>query len=82
MEQGDLHLGSSRWVIVTCLKGSMVGRGGGLTFDSIYLQGYINLGTSENKLCTDLLAERLSQSDMTYVDEDLLQYTDWRGQPL
>ncbi|KAM9768955.1 putative inactive 1-aminocyclopropane-1-carboxylate synthase-like protein 2 [Dama dama] len=43
--------------------------------------GYINLGTSENKLCTDLLAERLSQSDMTYIDEDLLQYTDWRGQP-
>ncbi|KAM7236094.1 hypothetical protein CapIbe_013280 [Capra ibex] len=43
--------------------------------------GYINLGTSENKLCTDLLAERLSQSDMTYIDEDLLQYADWRGRP-
>ena len=33
----------------------------GLTFSSVYLQGYINLGTSENKLCTDLLTERVSR---------------------
>lgn len=44
---------------MTCLKRSLVGRARGLTFDSAYLQGYINLGTSENKLCTDLLAERV-----------------------
>ncbi|XP_032344393.1 probable inactive 1-aminocyclopropane-1-carboxylate synthase-like protein 2 isoform X3 [Camelus ferus] len=43
--------------------------------------GFINLGTSENKLCTDLLTERLSRSDMNYIDDDLLQYSDWRGQP-
>ncbi|EPQ07203.1 1-aminocyclopropane-1-carboxylate synthase-like protein 2 [Myotis brandtii] len=41
--------------------------------------GFINLGLSENKLCIDLLTERLSQSDMNYIDGDLLQYPDWRG---
>uniref|UniRef100_A0A8D0ZH31 AlkB homolog 3, alpha-ketoglutarate dependent dioxygenase n=1 Tax=Sus scrofa TaxID=9823 RepID=A0A8D0ZH31_PIG len=43
--------------------------------------GFINLGTSENKLCIDLLTERLRRSDMNYVDDNLLQYPDWRGQP-
>uniref|UniRef100_A0A8C3YUE1 1-aminocyclopropane-1-carboxylate synthase homolog (inactive) like n=1 Tax=Catagonus wagneri TaxID=51154 RepID=A0A8C3YUE1_9CETA len=43
--------------------------------------GFINLGTSENKLCVDLLKERLRRSDMNYVDDNLLQYPDWRGQP-
>ena len=46
---------------MTCLRGSMVGMARGLTFSSVYLQGYINLGTSENKLCTDLLTERVSR---------------------
>ncbi|XP_036182839.1 probable inactive 1-aminocyclopropane-1-carboxylate synthase-like protein 2 [Myotis myotis] len=41
--------------------------------------GLINLGLSENKLCIDLLTERLSRSDMNYIDDDLLQYPDWRG---
>ncbi|XP_066219048.1 1-aminocyclopropane-1-carboxylate synthase-like protein 1 [Saccopteryx leptura] len=41
--------------------------------------GIINLGTSENKLCFDLLAQRLSQSDMLRVEPSLLQYPDWRG---
>nr|XP_036284160.1 probable inactive 1-aminocyclopropane-1-carboxylate synthase-like protein 2 [Pipistrellus kuhlii] len=41
--------------------------------------GFINLGLSENKLCIDLLTERLSQSDMNYIDDDLLQYPDWSG---
>ncbi|XP_012581128.1 PREDICTED: 1-aminocyclopropane-1-carboxylate synthase-like protein 1 isoform X2 [Condylura cristata] len=41
--------------------------------------GIINLGTSENKLCFDLLSRRLSQSDMLRVEPALLQYPDWRG---
>ncbi|KAK3526567.1 hypothetical protein QTP70_030700 [Hemibagrus guttatus] len=41
--------------------------------------GIINLGTSENKLCFDLLLKRLTQPDMLYVDPCLLQYSDWRG---
>ncbi|KAM6160265.1 1-aminocyclopropane-1-carboxylate synthase-like protein 1 [Erethizon dorsatum] len=41
--------------------------------------GIINLGTSENKLCFDLLSRRLSQSDMLRVEPPLLQYPDWRG---
>ncbi|XP_058383093.1 1-aminocyclopropane-1-carboxylate synthase-like protein 1 isoform X2 [Diceros bicornis minor] len=41
--------------------------------------GIINLGTSENKLCFDLLSRRLSQSDMLRVEAALLQYPDWRG---
>ncbi|KAM5248416.1 1-aminocyclopropane-1-carboxylate synthase-like protein 1 [Ctenodactylus gundi] len=41
--------------------------------------GIINLGTSENKLCLDLLSWRLSQSDMLRVEPALLQYPDWRG---
>ncbi|XP_010610817.1 1-aminocyclopropane-1-carboxylate synthase-like protein 1 isoform X1 [Fukomys damarensis] len=43
--------------------------------------GIINLGTSENKLCFDLLSSRLSQSDMLQVQPALLQYPDWRGHP-
>ncbi|XP_006865185.1 PREDICTED: probable inactive 1-aminocyclopropane-1-carboxylate synthase-like protein 2 [Chrysochloris asiatica] len=43
--------------------------------------GFINLCTSENKLCTDLMMARLSKSDMNYIEEALLQYPDWRGQP-
>ncbi|XP_039082735.1 probable inactive 1-aminocyclopropane-1-carboxylate synthase-like protein 2 isoform X1 [Hyaena hyaena] len=27
------------------------------------------------------MTERLSQSDMNYIEDDLLQYPDWRGQP-
>ncbi|KAF6101847.1 1-aminocyclopropane-1-carboxylate synthase-like protein (inactive) [Phyllostomus discolor] len=41
--------------------------------------GVINLGTSENKLCFDLLSRRLCQSDMLHVEPSLLQYPDWRG---
>uniref|UniRef100_A0A3Q3DBF7 1-aminocyclopropane-1-carboxylate synthase-like protein 1 n=1 Tax=Hippocampus comes TaxID=109280 RepID=A0A3Q3DBF7_HIPCM len=41
--------------------------------------GVINLGTSENKLCYDLLHKRLTRSDMLHVDPALLQYGDWRG---
>lgn len=41
--------------------------------------GIINLGTSENKLCFDLLCRRLSQNDMLQVEPSLLQYPDWRG---
>ncbi|XP_051682118.1 probable inactive 1-aminocyclopropane-1-carboxylate synthase-like protein 2 isoform X2 [Oryctolagus cuniculus] len=43
--------------------------------------GFINLGTSENKLCTYLLTERLCRSDMNRMENILLQYPDWRGQP-
>ncbi|XP_075819782.1 putative inactive 1-aminocyclopropane-1-carboxylate synthase-like protein 2 [Microtus pennsylvanicus] len=42
--------------------------------------GYINLGTSENKLCLDLIKERMSQCDMNQIEDDLLQYSDWQGQ--
>ncbi|XP_064221075.1 exostosin-2 isoform X1 [Aotus nancymaae] len=41
--------------------------------------GIINFGTSENKLCFDLLSRRLSQSDMQWLEPSLLQYPDWRG---
>lgn len=41
--------------------------------------GFINLGVNENKLCIDLVTERLSRSDMNYIDDDLLQYSDWKG---
>ncbi|XP_032023883.1 probable inactive 1-aminocyclopropane-1-carboxylate synthase-like protein 2 [Hylobates moloch] len=43
--------------------------------------GFINLGTSENKLCMDLMTERLQESDMNCIEDTLLQYPDWRGQP-
>ncbi|KAH0499946.1 putative inactive 1-aminocyclopropane-1-carboxylate synthase-like protein 2 [Microtus ochrogaster] len=43
-------------------------------------EGYINLGTSENKLCLDLIKERMSQCDMNQIEDDLLQYSDWQGQ--
>ncbi|XP_001489867.4 probable inactive 1-aminocyclopropane-1-carboxylate synthase-like protein 2 isoform X1 [Equus przewalskii] len=43
--------------------------------------GFINLGVSENKLCTDLMTERLSRSDMNHLEDALLQYSDQRGQP-
>nr|XP_025735249.1 probable inactive 1-aminocyclopropane-1-carboxylate synthase-like protein 2 [Callorhinus ursinus] len=43
--------------------------------------GFINLGISENKLCLDLMTERLSQSDMNVTEDVLLQYSDWSGQP-
>nr|XP_040019190.1 1-aminocyclopropane-1-carboxylate synthase-like protein 1 isoform X1 [Gasterosteus aculeatus aculeatus] len=41
--------------------------------------GIINMGTSENKLCYDLLHRRLTKPDMLYVGSSLLQYSDWRG---
>ncbi|XP_029008960.1 1-aminocyclopropane-1-carboxylate synthase-like protein 1 [Betta splendens] len=41
--------------------------------------GIINMGTSENKLCCDLLHKRMTQPDMLHVDPSLLQYPDWRG---
>uniref|UniRef100_A0A3Q3LC41 1-aminocyclopropane-1-carboxylate synthase homolog (Arabidopsis)(non-functional) n=1 Tax=Mastacembelus armatus TaxID=205130 RepID=A0A3Q3LC41_9TELE len=41
--------------------------------------GIINMGTSENKLCYDLLHKRLTKPDMLHIDPCLLQYSDWRG---
>ncbi|XP_017555586.1 1-aminocyclopropane-1-carboxylate synthase-like protein 1 [Pygocentrus nattereri] len=41
--------------------------------------GIINMGTSENKLCFDLLQERLTQPDMLLMEPSLLQYPDWKG---
>ncbi|XP_035521222.1 1-aminocyclopropane-1-carboxylate synthase-like protein 1 [Morone saxatilis] len=41
--------------------------------------GIINMGTSENKLCYDLLHKRLTKPDMLHIDPSLLQYSDWRG---
>ncbi|XP_077424721.1 1-aminocyclopropane-1-carboxylate synthase-like protein 1 isoform X2 [Vanacampus margaritifer] len=48
-------------------------------YDTDNPNGVINMGTSENKLCFDLLHKRLTQSDMLHVDPALLQYGDWRG---
>nr|XP_019935006.1 PREDICTED: 1-aminocyclopropane-1-carboxylate synthase-like protein 1 isoform X3 [Paralichthys olivaceus] len=41
--------------------------------------GVINMGTSENKLCFDLLLKRMTKPDMLHIDPSLLQYSDWRG---
>ncbi|KAM3870463.1 1-aminocyclopropane-1-carboxylate synthase-like protein 1 [Diretmus argenteus] len=41
--------------------------------------GIINMGTSENKLCYDLIHKRLTQPDMSHIDPSLLQYPDWKG---
>uniref|UniRef100_A0AAX7U8S0 Aminotransferase class I/classII domain-containing protein n=1 Tax=Astatotilapia calliptera TaxID=8154 RepID=A0AAX7U8S0_ASTCA len=41
--------------------------------------GIINMGTSENKLCYDLLHKRLTKPDMLHINPSLLQYSDWRG---
>ncbi|XP_077143194.1 1-aminocyclopropane-1-carboxylate synthase-like protein 1 isoform X1 [Ranitomeya variabilis] len=41
--------------------------------------GIINFGTSENKLCFDLMSKRLTQSDMNVIEPPLLQYPDWKG---
>ncbi|XP_009100709.1 1-aminocyclopropane-1-carboxylate synthase-like protein 1 isoform X1 [Serinus canaria] len=41
--------------------------------------GIINFGTSENKLCFDLMSKRLTQADMNLMDPSLLQYPDWKG---
>ncbi|XP_023566348.1 probable inactive 1-aminocyclopropane-1-carboxylate synthase-like protein 2 [Octodon degus] len=41
--------------------------------------GYVNLAMSENKLCIDLVAERLNQSDMNYVEDIKEQYPNPRG---
>ncbi|XP_016384060.1 1-aminocyclopropane-1-carboxylate synthase-like protein 1 [Sinocyclocheilus rhinocerous] len=41
--------------------------------------GIINLGTSENKLCFDLLQKRLMRPDMLQIEPAILQYPDWKG---
>lgn len=41
--------------------------------------GIINLGTSENKLCYDVLLKRLNKPDMLHINSSLLQYGDWTG---
>ncbi|TRY87234.1 hypothetical protein DNTS_031748 [Danionella cerebrum] len=41
--------------------------------------GIINLGTSENKLCFDLLQKRLMRPDMLHIEPSVLQYPDWKG---
>uniref|UniRef100_A0A3Q2DS97 1-aminocyclopropane-1-carboxylate synthase homolog (Arabidopsis)(non-functional) n=1 Tax=Cyprinodon variegatus TaxID=28743 RepID=A0A3Q2DS97_CYPVA len=41
--------------------------------------GIVNLGTSENKLCYDLLYKRLTKPDMLHVEPSLLQYSSWIG---
>uniref|UniRef100_A0A8C5QR80 Aminotransferase class I/classII large domain-containing protein n=1 Tax=Leptobrachium leishanense TaxID=445787 RepID=A0A8C5QR80_9ANUR len=46
------------------------------------VSGIINFGTSENKLCFDLMSKRLTQSDMNIIEPPLLQYPDWKGHNL
>uniref|UniRef100_UPI0037E839FD 1-aminocyclopropane-1-carboxylate synthase-like protein 1 n=1 Tax=Semicossyphus pulcher TaxID=241346 RepID=UPI0037E839FD len=43
--------------------------------------GIINLGTSENKLCHDVLHKRLTKTDMLHIEPSLLQYADSKGHP-
>ncbi|XP_015264128.1 PREDICTED: 1-aminocyclopropane-1-carboxylate synthase-like protein 1 [Gekko japonicus] len=42
-------------------------------------QGILNFGTSENRLCYDLIHGRLTKPDMTYLEPHLLQYSDTQG---
>ncbi|XP_062423593.1 1-aminocyclopropane-1-carboxylate synthase-like protein 1 [Rhea pennata] len=42
-------------------------------------QGILNLGTSENKLCFDLIEERLKRPDMNYLEPALFHYSDTQG---
>ncbi|XP_060104472.1 1-aminocyclopropane-1-carboxylate synthase-like protein 1 [Heteronotia binoei] len=42
-------------------------------------QGILNFGTSENKLCYDLIQGRLTKPDMNYLEPHLLQYSDTQG---
>ncbi|NWU98293.1 1A1L1 protein, partial [Upupa epops] len=42
-------------------------------------QGILNLGTSENKLCFDLIEDRLTRPDMNYLEPHHFQYCDMRG---
>ncbi|KGL74276.1 1-aminocyclopropane-1-carboxylate synthase-like 1, partial [Tinamus guttatus] len=42
-------------------------------------QGILNLGTSENKLCFDLIEERLGRPDMNYLEPELFRYSDTQG---
>lgn len=44
------------------------------------ISDFINLGISENKICIDLMTERLSWSTVNYMDDALLQYFNQRGQ--
>ncbi|NXA31865.1 1A1L1 protein, partial [Eudromia elegans] len=42
-------------------------------------QGILNMGTSENKLCFDLIEDRLRRPDMNYLEPDLFRYSDTQG---
>ncbi|XP_021244834.1 1-aminocyclopropane-1-carboxylate synthase-like protein 1 isoform X2 [Numida meleagris] len=42
-------------------------------------EGIVNLGTSENRLCFDLIEERLARPDMNCLEPDLFQYPDTQG---
>ncbi|XP_054847323.1 1-aminocyclopropane-1-carboxylate synthase-like protein 1 [Eublepharis macularius] len=42
-------------------------------------QGILNFGTSENKLCYDLIQGRLTRPDINYLEPHLLQYSDVQG---
>lgn len=41
--------------------------------------GIINMGTSENKLCFDLLQKRLTRPDMLHIEPAFLEYPNWKG---
>ncbi|KAM3855871.1 1-aminocyclopropane-1-carboxylate synthase-like protein 1 [Vipera latastei] len=41
--------------------------------------GIINLSTSENKLCFDLVSQKLIQSAVKLPDPSLLEYSEWKG---
>ncbi|KAM4027120.1 1-aminocyclopropane-1-carboxylate synthase-like protein 1 isoform 2-T5 [Anomaloglossus baeobatrachus] len=41
--------------------------------------GFVNFGTAENKVCFDLLKERLTRPDMNYLEPKLLEYNNPAG---
>ncbi|KAK9409878.1 putative inactive 1-aminocyclopropane-1-carboxylate synthase-like 2 [Crotalus adamanteus] len=41
--------------------------------------GIINLSTSENKLCFDLVSKKLAQSAVKLTDPSVLEYPNWKG---
>lgn len=47
---------------VSCMPKGLLGWTERANLDSFYFQGYINLSTSENKLCLDLITARVSNT--------------------
>ncbi|KAG8538481.1 hypothetical protein GDO81_022575 [Engystomops pustulosus] len=42
-------------------------------------QGFVNAGITANKVCYDLMKERLTRPDMNYLEPSLLDYNNTAG---